>query len=344
MVYAGNYSCGLFSGAGDLDHQTFARISQAIYVDPATTILQFNVAAVLNGAHATTPGEDAYFQVSALDAGGNPLITQTYMYAASPSPLVDDGVIQWKHLPWTPLNFGLGAYVGTTVTLQFEVHDCALAGHYCYAFVDGFELVPTYTTTVTPSITPTSTQSPTATVTPTLTATPTFSDTCTETPTKTITPTYTDTPSATPTPTCTDTPTVTMTPTITATFSASPSFTASPSITPTFSISPTFSRTCTPVVQAGPVEISSPYPDPFRDTLHVVVVLKTPATIDIRVYNVAGEPVYDETLPRPAGVSVWNWNGSNLAGRRLASGVYIIRAEVPGVAGPPSFLRVVVAR
>ena len=60
VVNSGNYSCELYSGWGDSGHQDFARISQPIYVDPSTAVLQFNVAAVLNGAHSTTPGEDAY--------------------------------------------------------------------------------------------------------------------------------------------------------------------------------------------------------------------------------------------------------------------------------------------
>jgi flagellar hook assembly protein FlgD len=149
---------------------------------------------------------------------------------------------------------------------------------------------------------------------------------------RTVTPTYTA--SATPT----------STKTITATFSISPTYSPSPTITPTFSISPTFSITKTPVDQSGEVQIRGVYPNPFSEQVHAILVLKDDATVDIGVYNVAGEPVYNEKIPKLAGVNIWDWNGINNAGARLASGVYVIRASCPDWGGQASYLVVAIAR
>ena len=187
MVYVGNYSCALFSGAGDVGHYDTAAISQPTYIDPTATRLAFEVAAVLNGAHAGTPSYDAYFEIQVMNSAGTVVVDQQYFYDASPAPLVDDGVPQWKHMPWTSVVFDLTAYAGTTVTVQFDTHDCYPGGHFDYAYVDGFELIPS------PCPTPTYTNSPTFTVSPTYTPSPTATRTFTISPTFTVSPTITQT-------------------------------------------------------------------------------------------------------------------------------------------------------
>jgi flagellar hook assembly protein FlgD len=74
------------------------------------------------------------------------------------------------------------------------------------------------------------------------------------------------------------------------------------------------------------------------------MVLKHDATVDIGVYNVAGEPVYSEKTPKLAGVNIWDWNGVNNSGARLASGVYVIRASCRDWGGQASYLVVAIAR
>jgi hypothetical protein len=98
------------------------------------------------------------------------------------------------------------------------------------------------------------------------------------------------------------------------------------------------------VIQAGEVEIHGVYPNPFTEWVHAILVLKYDADVEIQVYNVAGEPVYSERGPRMAGVSVWDWNGRNNAGERLASGAYVIRATSPGFGGMPSYMVVAIVR
>jgi flagellar hook assembly protein FlgD len=98
------------------------------------------------------------------------------------------------------------------------------------------------------------------------------------------------------------------------------------------------------VDQAGTVEIRGVYPNPFSEWVHAILVLKTDALVEIQVYNVAGELVYSEKNPRVAGVNLWDWNGINSSGARLASGAYVIRASSPDFAGSPSYIVVAITR
>jgi hypothetical protein len=70
MVNGGTFSCELYSGQGDTGHYDAASISQSFTVDPLNTFMQFNVAAVLDGSHASTPSDDAFFEVVIYNAGG----------------------------------------------------------------------------------------------------------------------------------------------------------------------------------------------------------------------------------------------------------------------------------
>jgi hypothetical protein len=98
------------------------------------------------------------------------------------------------------------------------------------------------------------------------------------------------------------------------------------------------------VDQAGPVDIRGGYPNPFKETGHYIVVLKADGTVEFAVFNVAGEIIYIEKKPLPAGVSIWDWDGVNDARARLASGIYIIRAKDLDAAGPPVYFMTAITR
>jgi hypothetical protein len=307
-LYAGSYSAELYSGVGDLSHADFARIEQAVTVSPTLTLLKFYVAAVLNGAHAGTPNEDAYFEIDVIDSGGTIVNFQRYFYDNSPSPLVDDGVSGFKHLPWTQVILDLGPYVGQTMTIRFSVQDCNQGGHDCYAYVDGFALVPTPTFTFTdsPTITPTFSVSPTFTASPTRTVTPTISFTFTRSQTFTPSPTLTPTPSS----------------TISPTFSISPTFTVSPTVTPTPTITPTYTETPLPLLLTP----KYPNPDPGVTQMWLPYILSTGADVDIKVYDVAGELVRRfDPQTRSEGAHEEMWDLKNTDGRKVASGIYLYR-------------------
>ena len=134
----------------------------------------------------------------------------------------------------------------------------------------------TPTPTITPSVTPTRSITPTASVsvsvTPSITSTPTRSITPTASVTPSVTPTASITPSITSTPANTITPTASVTPSVTPTASITPSITSSPavSVTPTVSITPTASvsvsvtptttptKSVTPTASVTPTESVTP--------------------------------------------------------------------------------------
>ena len=73
-------------------------------------------------------------------------------------------------------------------------------------------------------------------------------------------------------------------------------------------------------------EFSAGYPNPFTEATDFMLRLEAPARLSIQVYDVRGKRV--ATLLEgevPAGVHSVNWNGRAGDGRRLPSGVYVVR-------------------
>lgn len=73
-------------------------------------------------------------------------------------------------------------------------------------------------------------------------------------------------------------------------------------------------------------EIGTAYPNPFNPSTTIAISLPLAAPIRVDVYNVLGRRVTtlaEETLTAGVHKLVWNARG-------LASGVYFVRAEVPG--------------
>ena len=319
-VYAGVYACRLNSGTLGA-HSAFARISQDQLISSGNTILEFYYAAVLDGAHAAIPSDDAYMTVEILN-GAVPILTRTYAYGASPAALVDDGVPQKRHLPWTQILVDLSAYNGVTITVQFTAYDCNYGGHYSQAYVDGFHFIPP-----TPTITPTLSDSPSFTYSPTVTVTPTISPSFTITNSFTITQSYTDSPTVTPTPTITDSFTQSDTPTVTNSFTITQSHTYSPTVTATPTITPTFTLTPRPLL----LHLLPPSPNPSSgELIWLPYFVSVDSNVDIVIYSVAGEKVRSlNPVWTAAGYSERQWDMKNESGQRVASGTYIykVRAE-----------------
>jgi hypothetical protein len=292
-VDQGAYSCELFSGAGG-SGTTFARISQSDLITSSNSILQFRYAGVVNGTHSASgsPLQDASVEVT-VSSTSTVIYQAIYRYASSPAPLVDDGVSPWKHLPWTTITIDLSAYMGTTVTFSFAAVDCLQGGHSCYAYVDGFVLLPP-----TPTVTPTFTQ----------TFTRTITETCTETPSSTVTPTATETP----------------------TFSVSPTITLTSTYTLTWTPSQTFTITLTPTPTPLDLRLTllPANPDPAKDEVWIPYFLSVDADVHIQVWTVAGE-LARSMHPgwRRAGVNEDPWDLKNEAGNKVGSGIFIYRVQ-----------------
>ena len=66
------------------------------------------------------------------------------------------------------------------------------------------------------------------------------------------------------------------------------------------------------------------YPNPFSDALTVAFTLGKPAELRFRAYNVAGEPVWEESLRFLPGQNFYRWKGVNSQLAVAASGVYLV--------------------
>ncbi len=78
-------------------------------------------------------------------------------------------------------------------------------------------------------------------------------------------------------------------------------------------------------------ELSDPYPNPFNSSCTIEYSLAYPGHATITVHNILGQKVatiVDET--RPAGVHTTRWNGTDLSGKPVASGVYLCRVTAGG--------------
>ena len=190
---------------------------------------------------------------------------------------------------------------------------------------------PTPLFTRTPTWTPTVTSSPTATPTQTLTFTPNASYTDTFTPTMTLTVTLT--PTITPTRTPTKTPTTTPTPT--------PTLTLTVTLTPT----PTFTPSSTPTSLPAPFVSVRPNWSKGGAPIDWVVQLTAASSIQLKIYDIAGELVYAAGVQGTAGANTMVWNLKNQSGRPVADGLYVYWLEAPRGLNPSDQVgRVLVVR
>lgn len=72
---------------------------------------------------------------------------------------------------------------------------------------------------------------------------------------------------------------------------------------------------------------------PFEDTLHIFITLRVDAALDLRVYDVAGEPLWSTRVQAWAGKNLVDWSGINANGARCAAGAYVLRLSARGIDG-----------
>jgi hypothetical protein len=89
-------------------------------------------------------------------------------------------------------------------------------------------------------------------------------------------------------------------------------------------------------VTAGPEDPGEPelqqnYPNPFNTSTEVAFYLPRSAPVKLEVFNVVGQSIItlaDESLP--AGRHVVHWDGCDVSGKPVASGIYFYRLETAG--------------
>ena len=70
------------------------------------------------------------------------------------------------------------------------------------------------------------------------------------------------------------------------------------------------------------------YPNPFNAETVITLSIPAAAPVQLTVYNLAGQRVVDLVSDRlAAGIHHVRWDGRNASGGRLATGVYVVRAE-----------------
>jgi PKD repeat protein len=141
-VYQGVYSARL---GNDRVGAQAEGLSYTFTVTPATTIIRYAYAVVFQNPNHQ-PNEQPRFQSRVRLANGNIIPCTDYVVTAAsglpgfqyctPIP-PDTSFVAWRD--WTEVAVDLTSYVGQTVRLEFETGDCALGGHYGYAYIDAVQ-------------------------------------------------------------------------------------------------------------------------------------------------------------------------------------------------------------
>lgn len=115
------------------------RLEQTFTVTQANANYTYKYAVVLEDPGHTV-AEQPSFQIDMVDASGVQIPCTFYQVSAGQgipgfqnSPNCANAIFK----PWTTVSVDLSAYIGQDVTIRFTTYDCALGGHYAYAYIDG---------------------------------------------------------------------------------------------------------------------------------------------------------------------------------------------------------------
>ncbi len=137
-AFAGGYVCRL--GNDDVNSQA-EQLSYNLSVDSNNALFVYRYAVVLQDpGHA--PADQPRFQIRVLDSLGNvvdPICGQYFVEAGQNIPGFQSCAtfsVVWKD--WTTVGINLAPYIGQDITLEFSTGDCALGGHFGYAYLDAY--------------------------------------------------------------------------------------------------------------------------------------------------------------------------------------------------------------
>jgi len=114
------------------------RLSYTYLVTAQNALFTYSYAVVFEDpGHSIS--EQPRFEIRVLNAGGQLVSPQCGFYqvtaAANISGFRDCGGVRYR--AWTPVGIDLSAYVGQNITIEFSTGDCALGGHFGYAYIVG---------------------------------------------------------------------------------------------------------------------------------------------------------------------------------------------------------------
>ena len=79
-------------------------------------------------------------------------------------------------------------------------------------------------------------------------------------------------------------------------------------------------------IQPNSFKVGDAFPNPFNNSIGVQINISKLEPIDVIIVNVMGKVVYNEKIiPLSNGVHSFTWNGKNLYGQDLPSGIYFLQ-------------------
>ena len=132
---------GLFSvKLGDSNVGGIAdRLEQTFNVTTANANFTYKYAVVFQDpGHALA--DQPSFQIEMLDSSNTQIPCTFYNVAAGqniPGFIASSTCANVLYKPWSSVSVDLTNFIGQNVTIRFTTYDCALGGHYAYAYIDG---------------------------------------------------------------------------------------------------------------------------------------------------------------------------------------------------------------
>ena len=115
------------------------RIEQTFFVTPLNANFMYRYAVVFQDPGHSVIDQPS-FQAEMVDSLGNQIPCTYYNVSAGagiPGFLNSTGCAGVVYKPWSNVSVDLTSYIGQNVTIRFTTQDCALGGHYAYAYIDG---------------------------------------------------------------------------------------------------------------------------------------------------------------------------------------------------------------
>jgi len=70
------------------------------------------------------------------------------------------------------------------------------------------------------------------------------------------------------------------------------------------------------------------YPNPFNEITTIGIYLNKPTNLNINIYDMLGNPVFNITEQNVNGYWMYNWNGKDSFGTELSTGVYVLKIDI----------------
>jgi gliding motility-associated-like protein len=135
----GAFSARLGNGTGT--GARAARMKQTFLVDATNYLYTYSYAVVFESPNGHALNELPYFTVRVFDELGANVPCGEYSVIADAASAPDYLITNWGgttvlYQNWQTVFTNLSAYIGQNVTIEFTAGDCALTGHFGYAYVD----------------------------------------------------------------------------------------------------------------------------------------------------------------------------------------------------------------